>query len=127
MLAEADAHSQAQYQHSGRFLADELAHFDNRGVTKGDQFKFALNKDGRFSARGNEALPAAEFDELREKVERHLRDYGKRIFAGEIAVSPYRIGTEKACDRCDFRAFCRFDSWTQPYRTLTKPEKERAK
>lgn len=124
ILATNDDERRAAYQHSGRFLADELAHFDNRNVPKGDQFKFAKVKSGDFAKRGNEALPAAEFDALREKVEGHLRDYGSRIFTGEAEVSPYRIGQQTACDYCDFRPVCRFDPWTQPYRTLKKPGKD---
>jgi len=111
------------YQHSGRFLADELAHFDRRDVLKGDQFKYAKNKDGNFAKRGNEAFPAAEFETLAEKIEDHLRDYGRRIFGGEVAVTPFRIGTATACDYCDFRPGCRFDPWTQPYRNLRLPPK----
>jgi ATP-dependent helicase/nuclease subunit B len=123
ILAVDEDARRAAYQHSGRFLADELAHFDNRNVSKGDQFKFAKVKSGDFAKRGNEALPAAEFNALREKVEDHLRDYGTRIFTGEAEVSPYRIGQHTACDYCDFRPVCRFDPWTQPFRTLQKPAK----
>lgn len=124
ILALDEEARRAAYQHSGRFLADELAHFDNRNVPKGDQFKFAKVKSGDFAKRGNEALPAAEFKALREKVEGHLRDYGTRIFTGEAEVSPYRIGQHTACDYCDFRPVCRFDPWTQPFRVLQKPAKE---
>jgi ATP-dependent helicase/nuclease subunit B len=125
LLGHDDAR-RAGYQHSGRFLADVLKHFDNRGADRGDQFRFAINKNGEFSARGNEATPAAEFEALREKVEGHLRDYGRRIFDGEADVSPFRAGRQTACDRCDFRAGCRFDSWTQPYRELHPPRKNTA-
>jgi len=110
------------YQHSGRFLADVLKHFDNRGETKGDQFKYALKKDDSLAARGNEAIPQADFDTLREKTEDFLREYGQRIFAGDAEVSPFRIGQQTACDYCDFRAVCRFDPWTQPYRNLDLPK-----
>jgi ATP-dependent helicase/nuclease subunit B len=116
-----DAARRAAYQHRGRFLADALKHFDNRGLPRGDQFKFARNRDGEFSARGNEAMPAAEFEALREKIEGHLRDYGRRIFAGEADVSPFRAGKQAACDRCDFRPVCRFDPWTQSFRDLRPP------
>ena len=123
VLAGRDEGQPAAYQHSGRFLADELGHFDNRNLAKGDQFKYAKNKGGDLAKRGNEALPAAEFEALREKVEGHLRDYGRRIFAGEVAVTPFRIGTNTACDYCDFRPVCRFDPWTQPFRDLRPPPK----
>jgi ATP-dependent helicase/nuclease subunit B len=114
----------ANYQHSGRFLADELQHFDNRNVPKGDQFKYKKNKDGNFARSGNEALPAYAFDELRGTVETQLRDYAARIFSGEASVSPFRLGKQTACDYCDFRSVCRFDPWTQPYRVLQKPGKD---
>jgi len=123
VLSANDSENRAAYQHSGRFLADELARFDNRGRPKGDQFKYARNQDGTLSKRGNEALPAAEFDALREKVEGHLRDYGQRIFRGDVSVSPFRIGTATGCDYCDFRPVCRFDPWTQPFRQLRLPPK----
>jgi len=124
ILAVDEDARRAAYQHSGRFLADELAHFDNRNVPKGDQFKFAKLKSGDFAKRGNEALPAAAFDALREKVEGHLYDYGTRIFTGEAEVSPYRISRHTACDYCEFRPVCRFDPWTQPFRPLAKPTKD---
>lgn len=124
ILALTDDDRRAAYQHSGRFRADEIDHFDNRHVSKGDQFKYARLKNGDFAKRGNEALPADEFKALREKVEGHLRDYGSRIFTGETDVSPYRIGQHTACDYCDFRPVCRFDPWTQPFRSLQKPAKD---
>ena len=127
VLASSKNDQRGAYQHSGRFLADELEHFDRRGESKGDQFKYAKNKGGDFAKRGNEALSATEFEALREKIERHLRDYGCRIFGGEANVAPFRIGTTTACDYCDFRPVCRFDPWTQPFRDLRsspKPTKD---
>ena len=56
----------AAYQHNGRFLADELRHFDNRGQRSGDQFKYSILKSGELGKRGNEALPQAEFTALTE-------------------------------------------------------------
>jgi ATP-dependent helicase/nuclease subunit B len=125
VLATNDSDQRAAYQHSGRFLAEALRHFDTRNQAKGDQFKYAQNKDGAWSKRGNEALPAPEFDALREKVADHLRDYGRRIFAGEVAVTPFRLGAATACDYCDFRPVCRFDPWTQPFRTLKRPVRDK--
>lgn len=124
ILGEDDTSRQLTYQHSGRFLADELSHFDNRNGLKGDQFKFKKLKAGGLAKVGNDALPAVEFVALREKIEGHLRDYGTRIFAGEAALSPYRIGKHTACDYCDFRPVCRFDPWTQTFRSLAKPARD---
>jgi ATP-dependent helicase/nuclease subunit B len=122
ILAADAASRRAAYQHSGRFLADVLRQFDNRGEARGDQFKYALNKGGSLAARGNEAIPQADFEALRQKTEDFLREYGQRIFAGDAEVAPFRIGQQTACDYCDFRAVCRFDPWTQPYRNLRLPK-----
>jgi ATP-dependent helicase/nuclease subunit B len=122
ILAADAASRRAAYQHSGRFLADVLPHFDNRGEARGDQFKYALRKDDSLAARGNEAIPQADFEKLRENTEAFLREYGQRIFAGDAEVAPFRIGQQTACDYCDFRAVCRFDPWTQPYRNLRPPK-----
>jgi len=126
VLAGDEAAQRTGFQHRGRFLADAIKHFDNRGATKGEQFQYAINQSGEFRQRGNEALPGAEFEALREKVEHHLRDYATRIFEGEVTVSPFRAGNETACDRCDFRPVCRFDPWTQPYRQLRPPPRPEA-
>jgi ATP-dependent helicase/nuclease subunit B len=114
---EADA-ATADFQHLGRFDGARLALFDNRGVAKGEQFKYALKKDGEFAKNGNEALAPGEFPKLLAQIEATLRDAGERIFNGEAAVSPYRLKSEVACDRCAYRAVCRFDPWAMPFRNL---------
>jgi ATP-dependent helicase/nuclease subunit B len=127
VLGGGDAARRAGYQHSGRFRADALSHLDNRDVRRGDQFRFWKREDGGWRATGNDAMPAAEFEVLREKIEDRLREFATRIYAGEMDVAPYRLGSETACDRCEFRAVCRFDPWTQPFRQLRPPPKpERA-
>jgi ATP-dependent helicase/nuclease subunit B len=110
------------YQHRGRFLAETLLHFDNRNVSKGEQFKFAKLKDGEFCQARQRSASRRRIHALREKVAGHLRDYAQRIFAGETDVLPFRIGKHTACDYCDFRPVCRFDPWTQPFRSLAKPD-----
>lgn len=115
---------QAGYQHTGRFNSDLLRLFDSRpDAAAGDQFKYRLKKDGSLYANSPEALPSDAFNAVLDKVEEHLHRIGNEVFAGNAAVSPFRKGTEKACDRCDFRAVCRFDPWVEPYRVLRPPPK----
>jgi ATP-dependent helicase/nuclease subunit B len=111
-------------QHRGRFDAGRLEQFDSRGVAKGDQFKFARNKDGSLARRGNEALTSGEFHALLRRIEEFLRQHGRAVYAGETGVSPYRLRNETACDFCLYRPVCRFDPWTQPYRVLRPIEEE---
>lgn len=123
ILSEDEAARRATYQHAGRFDFTHRAFLDARpsGQPSG-QFRYTLNKDGALSKRSGDALPSAEFTALLTQVKANLRRLGEAIFAGEVAVSPVRLSaSDKACDRCDYRAICRFDPWTQPFRTLPKP------
>jgi ATP-dependent helicase/nuclease subunit B len=112
------------YQHTGRFDGKAILQLDNRGLEKGDQFKFAKNKNGEFSKRGNEAMLTESFSALLEKIARDLRSHGERIFAGDISARPFRKGNERACDWCQCQAVCRFDSWIHPFNVLRKPAEE---
>jgi ATP-dependent helicase/nuclease subunit B len=112
------------YQHTGRFDGGTILKLDNRGLDKGDQFKFAKRKDGAFSKRGNEALTPEAFGALLEKIEADLRSHGARIFSGDVAARPYRKGNERACDWCQCQPVCRFDSWIHPFNVLRKPPEE---
>jgi ATP-dependent helicase/nuclease subunit B len=109
--------------HQGRFDARWRAEFDRRShATQGDQFRYKLTKEGKLARRGSDGLPPDEFARLLDENEEHLRRIGRAIFEGDAAVAPYRLGSECACDRCDYRPICRFDPWVQPYRKLPAPK-----
>ncbi len=123
ILAEDEAARRATYQHAGRFDFSHRALFDSRveGHSSG-QFRYRLNKDGGLIAHGSDGLAGDDFNALLSQVEANLRGLGEAIFAGRVEVAPVRLSaSEKACDRCDYRAICRFDPWTQPYRSLRSP------
>jgi ATP-dependent helicase/nuclease subunit B len=122
VMDRAAAGTLAAYQHTGRFDGKAILQLDNRGLEKGDQFKFAKNKNGEFSKRGNEAMTTEDFGALLEKTADDLRSHGARIFAGDIAAKPFRKGNERACDWCQCQPVCRFDSWIHPFNVLRKPE-----
>jgi len=123
VLGRTAADALTAYQHTGRFDGKVLPHLDNRGLDKGDQFKFAKKKDGEFSKRG-EAMSTEAFGALLKKIEDDLRRHGERIFSGDVAAKPYRKGTERACDWCQCAPVCRFDSWIHPFNVLRRPPEE---
>ena len=106
------------FQHLGRFQRDHLALFDNRGAAKGAQFRFSIRQDGEFAKNGNDGLSEPEFDALLQLVENHLRCFAIELLDGGIAIDPFSHAGVTACERCDYAAVCRFDSWTQRYRLL---------
>jgi len=65
-----------------------------------------------------EAISCKEFTALLDQVEEQLRSLGAQVFTGAAAVDPYRKGGTTACDFCDYRAACRIDPWTHPWRVL---------
>ena len=66
-------------------------------------------------------MDAAAFRDLLNRAVENLRRFGNEIYSGTVAPAPFRKGAETACDFCDYAAICRFDPWTQPFRTLSKP------
>lgn len=107
------------YRHYGRFRLDALPWLDGRpGVTKGDQFNFAITKEGKPNKTYPDLVEPSEFLLLLNQVEAILRQMGRAIFAGDVRVDPYQYGAQKACDFCDYRSVCRIDPWTHRYRAL---------
>ncbi len=109
----------AAYQHAGRFDAGQLRKLDTRiDARRGDQFRYALNRDGSVSRTSRDALDTGEFMQLLDGVEENLLKMGRAVYAGEASIDPYQKGTAVACDQCDYWAICRIDRWTHVYRTL---------
>ncbi|MFM2293767.1 MAG: ATP-dependent helicase/deoxyribonuclease subunit [Verrucomicrobiota bacterium] len=96
------------FQHVGRYDEAQLAKLDP-AETK-EQFKTGKTSHDR--------LPAPEFRALLDDAVANLKQFGTEIFAGKISVTPFRKGSETACDFCDYASVCRFDAWTQPFRIL---------
>ena len=119
-LADADAAHKEAYQHTGRFDLSALPKLDASGDASGEQFSFRLKKDGTPYANSTEPMTTEGFRALLDQVESQLRDMGKRIFAGEARVDPYRKGTETPCGFCDYAHVCRIDPWTHEYRVLRR-------
>ncbi len=121
-LADTDAVRKLAYQHSGRFDAGYLESLDRTHA--GDQFNYQLNKDGSVRSNSAEALPRGELDALLGAVENQLCDLGGKIFSGAAQVDPYRKGAQTPCEFCEYRAACRLDEWTHPWRVLRATKKD---
>jgi ATP-dependent helicase/nuclease subunit B len=117
VLSETGQDRQRAYRHTGRFDASRLPLLDR--IRAMDQFKYRLKQDGGLYQGSTEALPAEPFLALLDGVETRLIAMGRRIFAGDTAVAPYRKGAATPCDYCDYASICRIDPWTHQYRRLT--------
>lgn len=56
-----------------------------------------------------------EFRLLLHHIETTLKDAGKRILQGEMAIFPYKTKTETACTYCPYISICRFDKTIAGY------------
>ena len=128
VLGDLEATRREAYTHYGIFDVSHLSALDSSTPDEQSaQFDFRLNIDG--SPRGGtfRALPSDEFNRVLARSEQLLTDFGERVYAGDIAIHPYKNGSAHACDRCHMQPICRFDSWVQPYHTLVKPEQPESK
>lgn len=108
--ADASAAARGSFQHAGRFDESHYAKLDPRGTK--EQFK-------THPASRNQ-MNGAAFRDLLNRAVANLQRFGNEIYSGLMAPDPFRKGAETACDFCDYAAICRFDPWTQPFRTLAR-------
>ncbi|MBR5969809.1 MAG: PD-(D/E)XK nuclease family protein [Lachnospiraceae bacterium] len=67
-----------------------------------------IKKDGSFR-KGSDVFTGEEFDLLCKHTDRVITGMGEDIAAGNIAVSPARLGDWDACEHCAYRSVCGFD------------------
>ncbi|MBR0397630.1 MAG: PD-(D/E)XK nuclease family protein [Eubacterium sp.] len=83
-------------------------------------------KDGTLDSRSHVAA-ASQFSDIQQFTTGKIRAIGEQIMAGGTEVSPYLLGTKKACEWCPYRSVCGFDERIPGYRfrrmkTLTADE-----
>jgi len=69
-----------------------------------------LTKDGRLSQNAD-ARPPADVHAFLELARRTVLHVGQRLADGRIDVAPLLENRTLACQRCDFRPVCRFDTF----------------
>jgi ATP-dependent helicase/nuclease subunit B len=103
---------------------DWISALDN-SIKPGSTSRFydiRIKKDGSLgNTRTNSVVSACELQSLLTHCRHTLTDQAQQIIAGNIAVTPYRLGDkETPCTYCPFKALCRFDPTRDPYRQLPK-------
>ncbi len=72
--------------------------------------KISYNKDGSLSKKSKSFIPKENFTEIFDLIERLMTKTGNTIHSGDIAVKPVNGRYSSACDYCDFKSVCNFDS-----------------
>ena len=89
---------------------------DNGGQS--NVLAYKTKKDGDFYASGNDGVDDAVLADLIEYVRRQIAELADQIIGGDVGVSPYLIGKETPCQRCDLHRVCRIDRSVNAYRSL---------
>ncbi|MBE0537582.1 MAG: exodeoxyribonuclease V subunit gamma [Phycisphaerae bacterium] len=88
-------------------------------------YNFAYDKDGEpysyFAKTG--ALRTQQFDAVLAAAKGKILDVAQSIFAGEIAIRPYRMAKASPCGHCDYAPLCRFDWQINTYNALEPLDK----
>ena len=101
--------------------AEVINLLDKEFADKSDVIPVQRKKDGSYTAASG-VISGKDYGLISEYVNDRIREFGKRILDGDIAVNPYEIKGKKACTWCRFRAICGFDPSVEGYATRELPD-----
>ncbi|MBN1818714.1 MAG: PD-(D/E)XK nuclease family protein, partial [Sedimentisphaerales bacterium] len=88
-------------------------------------YNFAMKQKegayGYFSSSG--ALLPEQFERLLTFTRSKILELAFRLCEGAIDITPYRLGRQSPCSRCDYAAVCKFDWQINDYNPLTPMDK----
>lgn len=68
-----------------------------------------LTKKGEFTKTSHIAA-TEEFEGMSRHVNAVIRSLGQEMMEGNIAIAPYALGLKTACDYCQYRSICKFET-----------------
>ncbi len=81
---------------------------DKEMTSRSDIIPVEIKKDGSLSARSQTAS-MQQYTAITNYVNRTVKDFGKRILDGDIAINPYEEKNSGSCTFCPYRSICGFD------------------
>ncbi len=94
---------------------DVIGKLDAELTGKSDVVPVERKKDGSLSAKSS-VLSSDELQQISSYVNCKIKEIGKEILAGKIALNPYENGAKNACEYCEYKGVCGFDPTTPGYR-----------
>lgn|GEM_PF-2310683 len=86
-----------------------IAAMDERNAGQlSDLFKPIYKKNGEW-AKAAPVLSQGDFKALLAQVMVQVQELAEKILAGDIRISPYRLGVETPCTYCPYGALCQVD------------------
>ncbi|MBR2951031.1 MAG: helicase-exonuclease AddAB subunit AddB [Lachnospiraceae bacterium] len=105
-----DAQIKKALRPTGVVSADpEAAEGLDEGLTgRSDVIPVERNKNGSFSARSS-VLEPEDFKSMTAFANLKIKEAGRKILEGDIALNPYEQGKQNACEWCAYKKVCGFD------------------
>lgn len=95
------------------YLIDANLGSSETGLYEGavsDVIKAVVAKDGHFDKRRSDVIPEPYFKYLTSAAKEKMLSFANEIMSGDTSIHPYRLGDEKACTYCEYKAVCGFDA-----------------
>lgn len=95
-----------------------IKHLDNgfgkagdpiRPSVKSDIIPVETNKDG-FPTKRSSIADLSHLKAMKEFVKGSIYRQGRKILDGNVEIKPYQLGKKSACDYCNYKSVCGFDS-----------------
>ncbi|MGN0431231.1 MAG: helicase-exonuclease AddAB subunit AddB [Lachnospiraceae bacterium] len=103
---------------------DIARRLDGEAESKSDVVPIEYKKDGTLSARSS-VMTSEEMAQVSAFVNRKVRQLGREILKGNIAVNPCENGSESACTYCSFKGVCGFEGNIPGYTYRRLPDLDR--
>ena len=118
-----------EFKMKGLIVADvKVAKMMDKNLEKGqsDIIPAYIDKDGNISSSRSSAISKDEFDKLRLKIRKIIKNISQEILSGNIEIKPAYDKKTKidACKYCEFKSICSFNSKTNCYRNIENRAKE---
>ncbi len=104
---------------------DIVERLDRYLQDKSDVIPVEKKKDGSFSARSS-VMSGEELRVVSDYVNRKVKEIGRDILDGKIALNPYEKGVNEACTYCAYRKVCGFDGRIAGYEKRSLEDLDKA-
>lgn len=107
---EIESEIRRQLRVSGILNSDPevLKGLDQSGEEKSDVIPVEYKKDGSLSSRST-VLEQEKIEQLQGYAEKKVRELGKEIADGNVAISPASFKKKESCTFCKYKDICSFD------------------
>ena len=109
-----------RYPAKGLLNGEYFKALDTTAVSGSRYYSFRLKSDGTqygWYSTGPMLNPD-DFENLLNYSENKILDLAGKILLGKIDVSPFRLGKNSPCSKCEYKSLCRFDWQLNDYNFL---------